>query len=174
VAVADWTGGKDDDLSFTFCEEYLFYALPVRWQSLTGQWEKGSNHRRRPSFAFCMKYLFYALPVRWQSLTGQWAKGSSLDEDLNFNFCEKYLCYAPYLWDGNCWLDNGQRAGFRNQGTNRPPPLSTSGSTAGSSVYPPEVGVPEMTSEEVGAPEMTSCLSAQWKEGKKKLFAKVP
>jgi hypothetical protein len=40
---ADWTGGKDDDLSFAFCEKYLFYALPVRWQSLTGQWAKGSS-----------------------------------------------------------------------------------------------------------------------------------
>ncbi len=104
------------------------------------------------SFAFCEKYLLYALPVRWQSLTEQWAKGSSLDEDLNFNFCEKYLCYAHYLWGGSHWPDNEQRAGFRIQGTNRPAPLSTSGSTTGSAVDPPE---------------MTSCLSAQWKEGEK-------
>ncbi len=71
-------------------------------------------------------------------------------------------------------MDSGQRAGFRNQGTNRPAPLSTSGSTAGSAADPPDVDPPEMTSEEVGAPEMTSCLSAQWKERKKELFEKVP
>ncbi len=32
---------KEDDLSFALWEKYLFYALPVRWQSLTGQCSKG-------------------------------------------------------------------------------------------------------------------------------------
>ncbi len=66
-----------DDLSFAFCKKYLFYALPVRWQLLTGQRAKGPSVDDDLSFTFCEKYLFYALPVRWQSLTGQRAKGSS-------------------------------------------------------------------------------------------------
>ncbi len=33
------------DPSVSFFEDYLFYVLHVMWQSLTGQWAKGSNHR---------------------------------------------------------------------------------------------------------------------------------
>ncbi len=89
----------EDDLSFTFCEKYLFYALPVRWQLLTGQWPRALVVDDELSFAFCEKYLFLALPARRQSLTGQLAKGSSLDDDHSFTSCERYLFYAlPVRW----------------------------------------------------------------------------
>ncbi len=86
----------DDHIFFAFCEKYLFYALPVRWQSLTGQWAKGSSRRWRPQLHFLWE-IFILCSTADRTVN----KGLQSEMTTFASLSVRNIYSMLYLWGGS-------------------------------------------------------------------------